>query len=70
MESKKKEKSLLSDIINKDSVWAKIKKYVYLLTFLIVILLILLLCIFILNILTFLKLQPKNVPIPTINLSQ
>ena len=46
----KKSKNSLYNILNKDLVWNKIKKYIYLLTFFLFIILILILCIFILNI--------------------
>ena len=65
----KPSKNSLYNILNKDSVWNKIKKYIYLLTFFLFIILILIVCIFILNIFILFspgihtKLQIRNPPI-------
>ena len=61
-------KNSLYNILNKDSVWNKIKKYIYLITFFLFIILILIVCIFILNLFILFKLQIQNPIIPIINL--
>jgi hypothetical protein len=63
----KPSKNSLYNILNKDSVWNKIKKYIYLLTFFLFIILILIVCIFILNVFILFKLQIQNPIIPGIH---
>jgi len=57
---------VLRSILNKDSVWNKIKKYVFFIIYCLILLLILLLSILILNVFIFIKLI-NNQKIPQIN---
>jgi hypothetical protein len=68
--SKSNSKNSLYTILNKDSVWNKIKKYIYLITFFLFIILILIVCIFILSVFILFKVQIKNQSIPQFNLGQ
>ena len=56
----KKTKSIFSDIINKDTVWSKIKKYIYIITTSLILIFLILLSILILNIFMFFKINNNN----------
>ena len=57
---------MINNLIEKDKVWNRIKKYIYTFIFLMLFLIILLLILLCLNILTFLKISKPELALPQV----